>query len=242
MGSETVSVIIPSFNRFQFVMNAVQSIKRQTYPNIEIIVVNDASTEPGYYAYDWAGNGISIVHLEQNTKELFGMSCAGYVRNKGVELATGKYVAFCDDDDIWFPKKIELQLDAMKDTGCRMSATDGLIGIGVYDSTAQYPIYNAERFYTTIRDIYRRKTSRMMENGYPRIWSLDFLKIHNTIVCSSVLMEVYIYRKINGMCQNNRVEDYDCWLRALEHTDCVYVDAVCFYYDEGHRYGSNLTT
>ena len=50
---DCVSVIIPTFNRFKFLLNAVQSIKLQTYNNIEIIVVNDCSSEKEYYEYNW---------------------------------------------------------------------------------------------------------------------------------------------------------------------------------------------
>ena len=47
------------------------------------------------------------------------------------KISTSKYIGFCDDDDTWFPNKIELQLKAMKITGCKMSSTDGLIGNGI---------------------------------------------------------------------------------------------------------------
>ena len=139
---ELVSVIIPSFNRFKFLMNAIKSIKSQTYKNIEIIVINDCSSEKEYYEYDWEKNGIQILHLKNNSKEIFGFVCVGYVRNMGINVASGKYIAFCDDDDIWMPDKLELQINAMKRTGCRMSSTEGFFGYGIYDSDKTYSKYN----------------------------------------------------------------------------------------------------
>lgn len=233
---EKVSVVIPTFNRFTFLLNTIKSIKEQTYKHIEIIVVNDGSTEKEYYEYNW--DGITIIHLEKNTKQLFGFGCSAYVRNKGIEKSSGKYIAFCDDDDIWFPSKIELQLNAMKKTGCKMSSTDGLIGNGIYDSKKTYMKYNEEHYFDILKNIYNN--TKMLDNGFPEIWNLDFLKVHNCIICSSVLIEKEILTKIN-MFINMRPpgEDYNCWLRALEHTDSVYVKDVCFYYDNNHGNGIN---
>ena len=132
MDMDKVSVIIPTFNRFNYLMNTIESVKKQTYNNIEIIVVNDKSTQKEYYNYDWAANNVIIIHLDKQSKQLYGYPCVGHVRNKGIEKSTGKYIAFCDDDDLWFPKKIELQINAMKQLGCKMSCTDGLIGNGIY--------------------------------------------------------------------------------------------------------------
>ena len=50
---DIVSVIIPTFNRFKYLLNTIKSVKEQTYNNIEIIVVNDCSTEKEYYEYNW---------------------------------------------------------------------------------------------------------------------------------------------------------------------------------------------
>jgi len=184
-----ISVVIPTYNRFKYLLNAIKSVKEQTYTNIEIIVVNDCSSQKEYYEYNWEENGIIVVHLEQNTKTLFGYSCAGYVRNVGIGVATGKYIAFCDDDDVWFPNKLELQMNAMRNTGCKMSSTDGLIGDGVYNEEKIYEKYNAEKFYHILRDIYRGSGSDILDTGFPDIWDLSFLRIHNCIVCSSVLIE-----------------------------------------------------
>jgi glycosyltransferase involved in cell wall biosynthesis len=237
---EKVSVIIPTFNRFNYLLKTIESVKKQTYSNIEIIVVNDRSSQKEYYDYDWEGNNIVIIHLDLNSKQKFGFACAGFVRNKGIEISSGKYIAFCDDDDIWFPNKIEIQLKAMLETGCKMSSTDGLIGNGIFNPTKSYKKYNAEHYYYTLQNIYKKRNSNLLENEFPKIWTLDFLKIHNCIICSSVLIEKSILNKINNMkCVQNGREDYDCWLRALEHTDSVYVDDVCFYYDSGHGDGQN---
>jgi glycosyltransferase involved in cell wall biosynthesis len=229
---ETVSVVISTFNRFNFLLKAIESAKSQTYKNIEIIVVNDGSTQKEYYEHKWEDDDkVKIVHLEKNTKELFGFPCPGYVRNKGIENSTGKYVAFCDDDDMWFPSKIQLQLDAMKASGCRMSCTEGLYGYGLRDPSRTYKKFNTEHHYAEIRYIYKQKGSDLLDNGFPDIFTLEFVKVHNVVITSSVLMERELLSSIN-MFKNVRIgqEDYDCWLRALEHTNSAYVKEVCFYY------------
>lgn len=235
---DRVSVIIPSYNRFKYVLNTIKYIKEQTYPNIEIIVVNDASTEKEYYTYDWPG--VKIIHLEVNSRKLLGFVSCGHVRNQGITVATGKYIAFCDDDDIWFSTKIELQLAAMKSSGCKMSCTEGLIGNGPWDSTKTYKKYNAEHYYNDLQTIYNNKNSKLIENGFPDIFTLDLLRIHNCIIVSSVVIEKELLSKINNMkAIRIGTEDYDCWLRALDHTDCIYVRDICFYYDLGHGDGQN---
>lgn len=237
---DKVSVIIPTYNRFKYLLNTIKSVKEQTYTNIEIIVVNDKSTQVEYYDYDWSSCNVKIIHLEKNSREKFGYGCAGFVRNEGIKLSSGKYIAFCDDDDIWFPNKIEIQLKAMRETGCKMSSSDGLIGNGIFNPTKSYKKYNAEYYYKTLQNIYNRKGSNLLDNGFPKIWDLNFLKIHNCVICSSVVIEKTILDKINNMkCVKNGDEDYDCWLRALEYTNIIYVKDICFYYDSGHGDGQN---
>jgi glycosyltransferase involved in cell wall biosynthesis len=237
---DKVSVIIPTYNRFEYLLRTIKSVIEQTYSNLEIIIVNDCSTQKEYYEYDWNTHNIIIIHLEENSKKKFGFGCAGFVRNKGIEISSGKYIAFCDDDDIWFPQKIELQLKAMNETGCKMSSTDGLFGNGIYDSTKIYKKYNAEHYYSTLQTIYKNKGSHLLDNGFPKIWTFDFLKIHNCVICSSVVIEKELLDKIGKMNQlKNGEEDYDCWLRVLCHTASVYIEDICFYYDGNHGYGQN---
>lgn len=238
---EKVSVIIPTFNRFKYLLNTIDSIKNQTYKNIEIIVVNDRSTQQEYYNYDWNLNNIIVIHLDQNSKQTFGFACpGGYQRNFGIEKSNGKYIAFCDDDDIWFPKKLELQINAMKQTGCKMSSTDGLIGNGCYNINKKYKKFNAEHYYTYLKDKYTIKNRNFLENGFlPKIWTLEFLKINNSMICSSVILDREIIDKVGKFIIARESEDYDYWLRALKYTNSVYVSDICFYYDSGHGDGQN---
>jgi len=235
-----VSVVIPTYNRFKYVLRSIKSIKNQTYNNIEIIVINDCSDEKEYYNYDWEEEGVIMLHLPENSKKIFGYACAGFVRNKGIEISNGTYIAFCDDDDIWFPTKIELQLKAIKETGCKMSSTDALIGYGMYNPNKEYPKYNSEWAYNYIINQYSQQNSILMNNGFPNIFNKEFIEINNCIINSSVLIEKSILDTIGNFKNvKNDVEDYDCWLRALEHTDCIYLSEPCIYYDLGHGYGSN---
>ena len=158
---DLISVIIPTYNRFNFLLNTIKSVLNQTYKNIEIIVVNDCSTEQEYYSYDWKKEfpGVKIINLEKNSKQKIGYACAADVRNQGINIAKGKYIAFCDDDDIWFPNKLELQTKAMVELSCKMSSTDGLIGDGIYDNNKKYKKYNSEFYYNVLIDIYKNKNS-----------------------------------------------------------------------------------
>ena len=64
-----VSVIIPSFNRFDYLLRAIDSVESQNYKNLEIIVVNDGSDEDGYYKYKFNKN-VKIINLKENQKQI----------------------------------------------------------------------------------------------------------------------------------------------------------------------------
>lgn len=241
---EKVSVIIPTYNRFKYLLDTIKSVQNQTYQNIEIIVVNDKSTQKEYYNHNYENMHnnfpLKIINLDKNTKDIFGYASAGYVRNVGINASTGKYIAFCDDDDIWFPKKIEKQLKEMSKYCCKMCCTDGLIGKGQYDKNKTYEKYNGEACFKVIQKIHENKKSEFMKNGFPKIWNKEFIQYHNSIICSSVLIEKDVLMLINRMNNyKNGEEDYDCWLRSLEHTKCVYLEDVCFYYNSNHGDGQN---
>ena len=84
-----VSVIIPTYNRYSYLLNAINSVKNQTYKNIEIIIVNDCSSQQEYYTNTF--DGCRVLHLKENTRNIIGYPCAGFARNQGINIAKGKY-------------------------------------------------------------------------------------------------------------------------------------------------------
>jgi glycosyltransferase involved in cell wall biosynthesis len=246
---DKISIIVPSYNRFNYLINALDSIRKQTYQNIEIIVVNDCSTDEQYYLYDW--EDIKIIHLEKNSKELFGYGSYSNGLNHGIQIATGKYIAFCDDDDIWFPKKIELQLNSMKKTKCKMACAEALTGEGIYNKNKTYLKMSSEKHFKTIQKIYKKKANNELKKGFPNIFTRKFIKIHNCIIHSSVIIEKKIIDKVgkfiitkhNSLIKRSEhrklCTDYNYWMRVLKHTNCVFFNEPLIYYDNKHGEGTN---
>jgi len=121
-----VSVVLPTHNRAQYLGKAVKSVLSQTYKNIELIIVNDASTDgtsgilPGFSKED---ERVIIVTNHVNL---------GYERslNKGVEGARGKYIARIDDDDSWSdPQKLEKQVEFLENNKDHVLVGGGAIWI-----------------------------------------------------------------------------------------------------------------
>ena len=73
MSQPLVSVVIPSHNRFEYLVSAIESVQRQNYSNIEILVINDGSTQQEYYRYKFEENVIKI-DLEENQRNVLGLS------------------------------------------------------------------------------------------------------------------------------------------------------------------------
>jgi glycosyltransferase involved in cell wall biosynthesis len=104
----TVSVIIPTYNRAEILTRSVKSVLNQTFEDIEVIVVDDASEDhTGCVIGDLNDDRIKYVRHQENQH----VSAA---RNTGIELAKGEYIAFLDDDDCWLPGKLEQQVSAIK--------------------------------------------------------------------------------------------------------------------------------
>lgn len=101
-----VSVIIPSYNYLKYISRCIESAQSQDYPNIELIIVDDGSTDGSFEFLQELNSKIKVIHQSNQ-----GVSIA---RNRGLLEATGDYIAFLDADDYWDPSKISKQLEVLK--------------------------------------------------------------------------------------------------------------------------------
>ena len=102
MTQPLVSTIIPTYNRADLVCDAIDSVLGQTYPHVEVIVVDDGSTDTTLETLGRYGNKIQVIQ-QANA----GPSAA---RNRGIKAAKGEIIAFLDSDDLWLPTKLQRQV------------------------------------------------------------------------------------------------------------------------------------
>ena len=105
-----VSVIIPTYNCAPHIASTLSSVTGQTHPNLEIIVVDDCSTDATVEVVTQYASIDSRVKLILSPSNSGGPATP---RNIGLDAAKGNFIAFLDADDLWAPKKIEMQLDTM---------------------------------------------------------------------------------------------------------------------------------
>ena len=112
-----VSIITPSYNTAKFIGETIRSVQAQTYPNWEMIIVDDCSTDNTdevVAEYRKADDRIRYFKNEKN-------SGAAVSRNKALREAKGRWMAFLDSDDLWVPEKLEKQLKFMVENGYHFS-------------------------------------------------------------------------------------------------------------------------
>lgn len=103
--SPLISVVIPNYNNGRFLNECLESVLNQTYKNVEIILIDDGSTD----------NSLEVLFSFQDRIKLIQTTNRGpsAARNTGISNARGEFVAFLDSDDMWEPTKLELQIEMM---------------------------------------------------------------------------------------------------------------------------------
>lgn len=128
-GQELVSVIMPLYNAEQYVRESIDSVLNQTYKNIELIVIDDCSSDGSLKIakeYECADERVRVIHNEHN----IGVA---KTRNIGMDMSNGEYIAFIDSDDVWICSKLEKQLKSMSQAG----ANWGFCSYSIIDSTGE---------------------------------------------------------------------------------------------------------
>ena len=108
---ELISVIIPFYNQENYFDECIKSVLFQTYSNLEIIIINDGSDKK----FESVLNKLQFKYSDKIkilNQENKGVSAA---RNLGIKKSKGEYIAFIDSDDVWLPKKLEYQINLIKE-------------------------------------------------------------------------------------------------------------------------------
>jgi glycosyltransferase involved in cell wall biosynthesis len=207
-GRPLVSVVVTFYNQAEFVVPALDSVLAQTYRPMEIIVVDDGSTDGTRRACAAYGDRITLV-CQDNT----GPSGA---RNAGLGRARGSLVAFLDGDDLWEPSKLELQVE-----GALRHPESGLVAV------------DGEAFSSAgvTRDtLYGTNLLQLMHASSGRFFSarcFDMLldgKFSIIATPSQVMVPAAVFREVGTWDPRFRVSaDYELYLRIAERRPFVFV-------------------
>lgn len=199
MSKKTVSVIVPSYNVASTVVRCLDSVYAQTYEDLEVVVVNDGSTDNTLQVLrDYRRAHMTLVLIDQHNQ---GLSAA---RNTGLDAATGEYIYFLDSDDYLGPEEIELLVDAM-DEGMDMAVggmtyvdADGnvlrtvcdpachLEELGYWDRVYGNPNGNSVEYIVSCGKLYRADLFKQARFALGKIHEDEFMLHHIVKQCGGV--------------------------------------------------------
>ena len=180
-----VSVIIPTYNRLPLLEEAVDSVLAQGFEDMELIVVDDGSTDGTAEEMKKYGGRVRLLQPSGNK----GVSAA---RNKGILHARGKYIAFLDSDDLWVKGKLKIQ-------------------VAFLDDNPHYPICYTDEIW--IRK--GKRVNPMLKHAKYSGWIFEKCLPLCTISPSSAMMRRTLFSKVGLFDEALPVcEDYDFWLRV----------------------------
>ncbi len=186
-----VSIITPSYNSSKFISQTIQSVLNQSLSDWEMIIVDDCSSD----------NSIEVVNsfVMQDSRikliKLFKNSGPAAARNKAIDVAFGRYIAFLDSDDLWLPNSLERRLSFMQETGAVFcySAYDKVNERGEYVEHVGVPL---------------------------KVTYLELLKTCS-IGCLTAMYDVQYFGKI-FMPNISKRQDYGLWLKLLKYVKYGY--------------------
>lgn len=189
-----ITVIIPTYNRLEYLKRSVNSVLNQTYKNFELIVVDDGSTD-GSSEFIISLNHPHVKLIQQNN---LGVSAA---RNAGIKVASFEWIAFLDSDDEWLPQKLKTQIDFINMNPHLEFVHSNEIWIR-NGKRVNPPL----RFDKSNNEIFKR--------------SLEMCLISpSTVVAKKSLLERHeLFDESFEIC-----EDYDLWLKILAYQEVGFV-------------------
>ncbi|MBI5032968.1 MAG: glycosyltransferase [Chloroflexi bacterium] len=205
MNSPLVSVILPVYNRANFIARAIDSVLAQTYTNWELIIVDDGSTDDTPHILEQYSS--RIILLKQANAGAYA------ARNCGLKHAHGELIAFIDSDDRWLPNRLASQMPLIERPNVGL-----VFGNGQridYSSGAPRPL--------------TQTTFDMLPPSHGRVFRQ--LAYYNFIPQSSVLVKRECFDRVGEFATSSRtMADYAKWLQIAEHYEFAYVPDCIFEY------------
>jgi len=227
---ELVSVVIPAYNVRRFIGAAITSVLNQTYKDVEIVVVDDRSTDDTLLELEKFGDRVKIVRHETNQG-------AAAARNTGVGACRGEIVAFLDGDDLWAPGKLEAFAE------CFSRHPDVLYGFSDFsrfkwsDGTF-FALSNSQIFPMILDAIKRYKYTGRKSFVIPKAEMFEMLLRGYPVYPSAVVVRKRVFEAVGPWRRIRTNEDFDFGLRCCRATDCLYVDEILAMVG---RHDANLT-
>ncbi len=189
-----LSIIIPAFNRCEFLNRALKSVFSQTFSDYEVIVIDDGSTDDT--AEMVQKNYTQVRYCFQTNK---GVSAS---RNKGLELAKGHWIAFLDSDDEWLPQKLEKQISLLK-------------------AEPDYKICHTEEIWVRNGGRVNQMKKHRKTGGwiFPQCLPLCAMSPSSILIHHSVFDSIGNFDTSLPAC-----EDYDLWLRITAKYPVLYLE------------------
>lgn len=184
-----ISVIIPAYNAEKTIFKAIETVRQQTFSDIELIVINDGSKDKTLEIVQ----SIKEERIKVFCYENSGLSTA---RNRGISKANGDYIAFLDADDLWTPDKLELQLAAFSKNP----------GAGVAYSWTYFMDVDEQG---KVLSLHPSASYSFAGNVYEKLLVSDFIHSgSNTLILKQAIDSVGQFDPSLKSC-----EDWDYWLR-----------------------------
>lgn len=203
-----VSILLPVHNGERYLRESIISVVKQTYPNWELIIINDGSTDSTEnIALEFSNNDDRI--------KLFAKEHSGVAKslNFGLVKTSGLYIARIDSDDIWLPEKLQFQVNFLNENPGIFLLGNSVIMI----DEAGLPLREQKGFNNRLTLSSQTIRRRLLKNN---------------LFCHSSVMFRYELIKIIGKYRENykNSEDYEYWIRAAKRVNCEISERVLVHY------------
>jgi glycosyltransferase involved in cell wall biosynthesis len=199
-----VSVVIPAYNSADWIAETISSVLNQDYQNLEIIVVNDGSTDNTELIVKSFGEKVKYIYKSNG-----GQSSA---RNLGILNSSGEYIAFIDSDDLWEKEKTSVQVKYLEENSYKWIYSDGI----AFDNLSKEVLFQFS------------KISRPYDgNVLINLFHSCFIPMPTVLLKKEIFLEVGYFNEDDRF--RNR-EDWEMWLRIANYYPIAYVPQILIKY------------